>query len=78
MKITVSLYNKETKQYSKPVDIFDVIYNQHTIEFEFGEYDDDNYGTLPYKDFMFFQDQYDLILNIDGEIKYSYDTRESD
>ena len=71
MKVTVSLYDKEAKQYSKPVDIFDVIYNQNYIEFEFGEY-----GTLPYKDFIFFQDQYDLILNVDGEIKYGI--RESD
>ena len=76
MKVTVSLYNKETKQYSKPVDIFDIIYNQQYVEFEFGEYDDDEYGTLRYKDFIFFQDHYNLILNVDGEIKYGI--RESD
>lgn len=76
MKVTVSLYDKETKQYSKPVDIYNIIYRQREIEFEFGEYDDDEYGTLPYNDFIFFQEQYDLILNVDGEIKYG--VRESD
>ena len=76
MKVTVRLYDKETKQYSKPVDIYNVIYRQRDIEFEFGEYGDDEYGTLPYNDFIFFQDQYDLIVNVDGEIEYG--VRESD
>ena len=66
-KIFIRLKNKETNQESKEVSIEDVIFNQHDIEFEFGKYGEEDYGTLPYKDFLFFQDCYEVIVRIKDE-----------
>ena len=67
MKVTVRLQDKETGVNSKPVPIEDIIYKQNDIEFEFGEPEDINYSTLPYKDFLFFSDNYDVIVNVKGD-----------
>lgn len=66
-KAFIRLKNKETNQESKEVSIEDIIFNQNDIEFEFGKYGEDDYGTLPYKDFLFFQDAYELIVRIKDE-----------
>ena len=56
---------------SKEVAIEDVIYNQHDIEFEFPNYTDEDGFTfdaqLPYSDFLFSQDDYEVIVRIGGE-----------
>ena len=44
----------KTKQKSKEIDVGDLIFDDY-IEFEF---DDEDYGTLPYKDFKFFINDY--------------------
>jgi len=60
--VTMRLKDKEIGIESKEINIEDVIFNQSEIEFEFGDYGDENYGTLPYKDFLFFQDDYEVII----------------
>lgn len=62
--ITIKLKDKETGIESKPVDIKEVIFNQNYIEFEFGEPEDEDYGALPYNDFLFFRDDYEVIINM--------------
>ena len=65
--VTIRLKDKETGKESKEIDMFDLIYNQHDIEFEFGDIDDDDFGTLPYKDFLFFQNDYEVIVKVKGD-----------
>lgn len=65
--ISIELKDKETQQISQPVSLQDLIYNQNDIEFQFGEYGDDDYGTLPYKDFLFFCDDYEVIVKVDDD-----------
>ena len=61
MKIYIQLRDKETGQKSNRVKLEDIIYNQGEIEFEFEEYPNDDYGTLSYKDFLFFRNDYEII-----------------
>lgn len=56
-KITMRLRNRETGAMSDEVDIGDVIFIQHDIEFNF---DDDT--TLPYSDFLWSSDCFDVIV----------------
>lgn len=63
--ITIKLKDKETGIESKPVNIEEVMFNQNYIEFEFGEPEDEDYGVLPYKDFLFFRDDYEVIVAVD-------------
>lgn len=56
----IRLIEKETGRKSNKVKLDDLIYNQNEIEFEFGEYADEDYETLPYKDFLFFRNDYDV------------------
>lgn len=56
MNIFIQLRNKETGQKSNRVKLEDIIYNQSEIEFEFGDNE-----TLPYKDFLFFRNDYEII-----------------
>lgn len=65
--VTIRLKDRETGKESKEIDMFDLIYNQHDIEFEFGDIDDDDFGTLPYKDFLFFQNDYEVIVKVKGD-----------
>lgn len=66
MKINLNteLYTRlidiDTKEKSNKVKLEDVIYNQNEIEFEFGEYGEEDYETLPYKDFLFSRNDYDV------------------
>ena len=47
----------ETNKNSKPIDVWDLIFDDW-IEFEFGEYGDEDYMSLPYNDFKFFINDY--------------------
>ena len=49
----------ETGKDSKEIDISDLVFNDW-IEFEFGNYEDEDYGQLPYKDFKFFINDYSV------------------
>ena len=60
--INMSLVDRETREKTKKVSIEDVIYNQFDIEFEF-----ENGDTLPYKDFLMYQDDYDVVLSVKGD-----------
>lgn len=62
--VSIHLVYKETGQESKGVAIEDLIFNQQEIEFEFGEFGDEDFATLPYKDFLFFQDDYEVVVHI--------------
>ena len=64
MKVCIILKDKETGKESKEVTIKELIYNQSEIEFEFGNYEDDDYSSLPYKDFLFFQEDYEVFVRI--------------
>ena len=69
IEVFIRLKDKEIGKESQEVSIEDLIYNQYEIEFEFGNYEDDDYETLPYKDFLFFQDDYEVIVRIEGSDK---------
>ena len=62
--VSIHLVDKETGQESKGIAIEDLIFNQQEIEFEFGEFGDEDFATLPYKDFLFFQDDYEVVVHI--------------
>lgn len=61
MDIFIQLRNKDNGQKSNRIKLEDIIFNSDEIEFEFGEYDNENYETLPFKDFLFFKDDFELI-----------------
>ena len=61
----ISLFNKETRKISDKVPLKDIIYNQNEIEFEFGEFGTEEYETLPYNDFLFWNNDYEVILECD-------------
>lgn len=68
MKVGIKLKDKRNGCISEEVDIEDVIFNQHDIEFAFpnytDEFSDEPYdATLPYKDFLFFRDDYQVIIH---------------
>lgn len=65
-RVSIQLKDKETEQTSEPVSLWELIYEQNEIEFEFGEYGDEDYGTLPYKDFLFFWEDYEIIVKVDS------------
>lgn len=60
--INMYLIDRETGEKTKRVSIEDVIYNQFDIEFEF-----ENGDTLPYKDFLMYPDDYDVVLSVKGD-----------
>ena len=69
MKVGIKLKDKRNGCISEEVDIEDIIFRQNEIEFVFldyiDEYMDEPYdATLPYKDFLFFQDDYQVIIHI--------------
>ena len=71
-KVFIRLRDKGNNCESEEITIEELIYNQSDIEFRFPGYVDE-YGDgpheaqLPYKDFLFFQDSYEVIVRI-GEI----------
>lgn len=69
MKVGIKLKDKRNGCISEEVDIEDVIFNQYEIEFRFpgyvDEYDSEPFeASLPYNDFLFFQDDYQVIIKI--------------
>lgn len=70
-KVFIRLKDKKNGCESEEVTIEDVIFNQHDIEFEFPNYtDEDGYtfdAQLPYSDFLFDADDYEVIVRIGDE-----------
>lgn len=64
-KVFIRLKEKETGMESNEISIEELIYNQHDIEFRFPD-EELEYTTLPYKDFLFFQEDYKVIVRILG------------
>lgn len=65
-KVFIRLIEKETGLESNEVSIEELIYNQHDIEFKFPD-EELEYTTLPYNDFLFYQEDYEVIVRILGE-----------
>lgn len=66
--VTIRLKDKKNGCLSREVSIEDIILNQYEVEFEFPNYIDEYVGvmeiaTLPYKDFLFFQNDYEVIID---------------
>ena len=59
MNLYMKLYDKETKKTSFPVNIKEVILNQNEIEFKW-----ENSDTLPYKDFLYYLNDYEVIIKV--------------
>ena len=59
--VVMYIIDRETRDTSKPVPIEDVIYDQNEIEFEF-----DDGGSLPYSDFLFYQEDYEVVVKVIG------------
>lgn len=64
IKIFIQIRDKEKSKISNAISLQDIVYKQNEIEFEFGEYGTEEYETLPYKDFLFYKDNYDLLVQI--------------
>ena len=60
----ISLFDKETRRLSNRIPLKEVIYNQSEIEFEWGEFGKEDYATLPYNDFLFFNQDYEVVIEI--------------
>ena len=67
-KVFIRLKDKKNGCESNEVTIEDIIFNQHDIEFDFPNYtDEDGYtfdAQLPYNDFLFDADDYEVIVRI--------------
>ena len=69
INVTIRLRDKRNNCESEEINFEDVLLRQSDIEFRFpnyvDEYSDEPYeAQLPYKDFLFFQDDYDVIVKI--------------
>lgn len=64
IKIFIQIRDKEKSKISNVISLQDIVYRQNEIEFEFGEYGTEEYETLSYKDFLFYKDNYDLLVQI--------------
>lgn len=62
-KVFIRLKEKETGIESDEISIEELIYNQHDIEFRFPD-EELEYTILPYKDFLFYQNDYEVIIRI--------------
>jgi len=70
--IKIRIKDKKTGEKSSPVSIEELIFNQSEIEFVFDEFDTDSFigefpTQIPYKDFLFFKDDYEVIIEVKGE-----------
>lgn len=63
INVVIKLKDKQTNQISNEIAIENLIYEQDDIEFYF-ESTDGTYNALPYKDFIFYQDDYEVIVKI--------------
>ena len=66
------IVEKRTRSKSKMVPIEDVIFYQNSIEFEF-----EDGSTLPYDDFLFFQEDYEVVIRVRG-VNYYAENEEED
>ena len=64
IKIFIQIRDKEKSKISNAISLQDIVYRQNEIEFELGEYGTEEYETLSYKDFLFYKDNYDLLVQI--------------
>lgn len=64
IKIFIQIRDKEKSKISNAISLQDIVYRQNEIEFEFREYGTEEYETLSYKDFLFYKDNYDLLVQI--------------
>lgn len=65
--VTIRLKDKKTGIESEEISIEEVVFNQSEIEFIF-PYDEGLDATqLPFKDFLFFQDDYEVIIKTKEE-----------
>ena len=62
----ISLFDKETRKLSDRIPLKDVVYNQNEIEFIFPN-DEIGETTLPYSDFLFYSQDYEVVLEVGGE-----------
>lgn len=67
MKVEVKLKDKQTGMISNPVPIENIIFEQSEIEFDFWNEDKTECNTLPYNDFLFYKDDYEVIVKIKEE-----------
>ena len=63
--VQITIKDKRNGCESEPVNIEDLIFRQDDIEFRFPGYtdflgDEPYEGSLPYKDFLFFSDDYEV------------------
>lgn len=65
--ITIRLKHKVSGIESKPVNIEEIIFCQNDIEFIFNGDPDGilDETSLPYKDFLFYQDEYEVIIKVE-------------
>lgn len=74
--VVMYIKDKRTNSVSKPIPIPDIIFNQHDVEFEF-----DGGETLPYSDFLFYQEDYDVtvrVIGVDYDIALGVDNEEEE
>lgn len=66
--ITIKLKDKKNGCISNEVSLDDLIYRQHDIEFRFPDYKEEGIepyeASLPYSDFLFFCDEYEVIVKV--------------
>ena len=67
------IVEKRTRSKSKMVSIEDVIFYQNSIEFEF-----EDGSTLPYNDFLFFQEDYEVVIRVRGVNYYTENEEEEE
>lgn len=65
-KVFIKLIDKETGEKSQEITIEDLIFNQDEINFKFHD-DEIGESTLPYSDFLMFQDDYQVVVRIESE-----------
>lgn len=66
-KVFIRLVAKDSGQASKEVPLTDIIFNQYEVEFQFWDEQLDDYATLSYNDFLFFQDDYEVIVRVEED-----------
>lgn len=64
----ISLFDKVNRRLSEKVPLLDIIYNQNEVEFMFNLEDTgtQKYETLSYKDFLFWQEDFEVCLEYDN------------
>lgn len=66
--ITIKLKDKKNGCISEEVSLDDLIYRQEDIEFRFPDYKEEGLepyeASLPYKDFLYFYDEYEVIVKV--------------